>query len=91
MSRGIPVISTSCDGPREIISEGVDGVLVPIGDIDAMAKSINILASSVKYRRKLGTNARNKVIQQYTFNTYSKNLLDSSRKVIETYETQLKK
>ncbi|MDL1959212.1 MAG: glycosyltransferase [Deltaproteobacteria bacterium] len=41
MACGVPVIATHCPyGPDEIITDGVNGLLVPVGDIDAMAKAI---------------------------------------------------
>lgn len=42
---GVPSISTDCPcgGPRELISHGVNGFLVPVNDIDAMAKMMQHL------------------------------------------------
>lgn len=37
---GLPVVSTDCGGPREILEDGKYGQLVPIGDAHAMAKAI---------------------------------------------------
>jgi len=39
-SAGRPVVAAAADGPRELIRDGVDGVLVPLEDPDALAAAI---------------------------------------------------
>jgi glycosyltransferase involved in cell wall biosynthesis len=39
---GCPVVSTDClSGPAEILEGGRYGALVPVGDVEARAKTIN--------------------------------------------------
>ncbi|WP_354642678.1 glycosyltransferase family 4 protein [Kitasatospora camelliae] len=59
MYAGLPVVSTDCDyGPREIITEGVDGHLVPVGDTDALAAQILGLIQDDERRAHMGRAAQ---------------------------------
>ena len=38
---GVPIVATDClSGPREILDEGAHGLLVKVGDVDALARGI---------------------------------------------------
>ncbi|MCU0526340.1 MAG: glycosyltransferase [Elainella sp. Prado103] len=54
MACGTPVIATDCPaGPREIIQHEVNGLLVPVGNVDAIANAIVHLLTYPKWREKL--------------------------------------
>ncbi|WP_058046814.1 glycosyltransferase family 4 protein [Streptomyces roseifaciens] len=59
MHCGVPVVATDCpQGPREIIEDGVDGLLVPPGDADAVAEGLLRLIDDEELRRSMGRAAR---------------------------------
>ncbi|MGC0382604.1 glycosyltransferase [Streptomyces sp. SAI-129] len=59
MTRGLPVVSMDCDhGPRNILTHGTDGLLVPLGDTDAMTAAIVDLIEDDGQRLRMGRQAR---------------------------------
>jgi GalNAc-alpha-(1->4)-GalNAc-alpha-(1->3)-diNAcBac-PP-undecaprenol alpha-1,4-N-acetyl-D-galactosaminyltransferase len=59
MACGVPVISFDCPtGPREIIRNRVDGILVEPNDEDALAEAIHFLMIQPKLRNEMGKRAR---------------------------------
>ena len=60
MALGLPIVSTDCPcgGPRTVMQNGYNGLLVPIKDEDAMAAGICRLIENPEEAKRLGENAR---------------------------------
>lgn len=59
MSCGVPVVAFTCHcGPRDIITDGKDGLLISDGDIAGLAAGINRLIEDEELRREMGHEAR---------------------------------
>jgi glycosyltransferase involved in cell wall biosynthesis len=55
MRAGLPVVATDCPlGPREIVQDGVNGLLVPPRDIDAIAAALLSLIEDDERRAAMG-------------------------------------
>jgi glycosyltransferase involved in cell wall biosynthesis len=66
MAAGVPVIATRSEGANEIITDGVTGRLVPIGDARQMANWISKLLRDRDQRERLSTAARQAVSEKFS-------------------------
>ena len=58
LSYGIPVVSFACKcGPRDLISDGLNGFIVPDGDIRNFANKVILLLEDESLRKKMGLQA----------------------------------
>lgn len=64
MSCGVPVVAFTCHcGPRDIITDGKDGLLIEDGDIAGLAAGINHLIEDEELRKKMGVEARHRATE----------------------------
>ncbi|QFQ99864.1 glycosyltransferase family 4 protein [Streptomyces phaeolivaceus] len=65
MHAGVPMVATDCPhGPREIITDGTDGLLVPPSDPNALASGLLRVIDDPRLRQSLGTAGRT-TVQRY--------------------------
>ena len=84
MCMGMPSISTDCPsgGPRELIEDGVNGLLVPVGDEKKLQEAMEKMADPA-YAKMLADNAlkiREKLTSQEIFVSWYSYLFDETPK-----------
>lgn len=60
MALGLPIVATDCPcgGPRTVMKDGVNGLLIPIMDQKALENGIHRLIENPEYAERLGEKAR---------------------------------
>lgn len=61
MACGLPIVASNCSAIPELVDDYKGGFLCPVGDVNAFAEKINILADSPKKRKEMGDYNRAKV------------------------------
>ena len=88
-SCGLPIVAYACKcGPRDVITDGIDGFLIPDGDEQIFAKKLLMLMSDETLRQRMGQAAaiasdrysEERIMQQWDklFSSSSSLLLSSS-------------
>jgi glycogen(starch) synthase len=83
MARGLPVIASNVGGPAEILTDGVDGLLVEAGDERALASAIQQLLTDEQQRRRLARAAQETVRERFTIQENARRVEQHLLQVIE--------
>ena len=66
MAAGIPVVATDGGGVKETVVHGETGLLVPMGNAEALADALRMLIDRPELRAKLSTKGRQRVLRHFT-------------------------
>ena len=69
MAAGLPVVATKAPGLRDIVIDGVTGLLAAPRDVFGLAERIERLGNDSELRKQLGNYGRKRVIAQYPVST----------------------
>jgi glycosyltransferase involved in cell wall biosynthesis len=65
MAAGLPIVSTTVGGIPEAVTDGQEGLLVPPGDPEALARALCRVLSSATVREQMGLAARKRVLHEF--------------------------
>ena len=74
MLNSVPVISTRCKGPMDIIEHMKNGILVNIDDKQEMGNAVRLLEKNKSLRKKISKNAFETLKNKYSIQAYKKNI-----------------
>lgn len=66
MAAEVPVVATAVGGMPESVQDGVNGILVPPRDVDALADAVTRLLGAPELRRTMGEAGRRMVEKQFS-------------------------
>ena len=72
---GLPAITTREAG--DVIRDGVEGIIVQPGDVDAIAAALQHLYDHPEVVERMGKAARQRVVENFTWDHYRARLLDA--------------
>jgi glycosyltransferase involved in cell wall biosynthesis len=67
-----PVVATNAGGVPEIVREGETGLLVPMRDPEALARSIKLLLNNKEKAKEMGEKGRRRVEENFTIEAHVK-------------------
>ncbi len=74
MAAGKAIVATALNEAAEVIRDGYNGLLVDAGDINKFAESTLKLINDPEERSRLGQNAREQAVKQYSWEQYTSRL-----------------
>lgn len=70
---GTPIVATKIGGIPEIVTDGVDGILIPPADSEALANTLADLLNQPEKLKSLANKGREKVIGKFEFEDMTRN------------------
>jgi glycosyltransferase involved in cell wall biosynthesis len=84
MAQALPVVTTASEGPAEIVRDGVDALMVPTGDPDALAGALGRLLADPNRAAGLAANAYRLVRDTYDLPQVAVRLDQALRRIVES-------
>jgi glycosyltransferase involved in cell wall biosynthesis len=78
---GLPIITTREAG--DVVRDGVEGIIVQPGDVDAIAAAIEHLYRHPEIVASMGVAARQRVVENFTWDHYRSRLLNAYERAIQ--------
>jgi len=82
MRAGLPVLASDVGGVAEAVEDGVNGILVPRGDVNAVRTALRRLLTNPSIREIMGRRGRERFEREFTFDRMAEKTLQVYREVL---------
>lgn len=72
---GLPIVTTDVPGCRDVVTHGVNGLLVPVRDVPSLAQALETLITDEALRQKMGRAGRFITVEQFSNSKVNKETL----------------
>jgi glycosyltransferase involved in cell wall biosynthesis len=86
MLNGLPCVATDISGNRDLIEDGISGILVPSKDIDGLAKAIGYLLSHREASIHMGEKARKRILNGFSMSTVGDLYISTYERLIKEHK-----
>ena len=77
MACGLPCVSTDCPtGPSELIDNGVNGLLVKVGEVKELSEAIQKMYHDREFAKRMGENAKMAVKEKCDSNNIARRMIE---------------
>lgn len=82
MAMGLPVVTSDIAPLNQIVRHGQEGLLVPEGEVDSLARAIDRLMIDSEQARTMGRRARQRVVAHYSWARHCEQLEEVLREAV---------
>ncbi len=76
MSYGLTTLSTPVGGVPQVITDGVDGLLFPVDDVEGLASRLETLMSDSELKGKIGRQGRARIDEDFSLGAFMSHMID---------------
>lgn len=80
-----PVIVTNVPGCRHFVRDGIEGIIIPPEDAQALANALETLLKDENLSQQMGKAARERVLAGFTENHVKQKIMEAYQSVIDTH------
>ena len=82
MALEIPVIASDYGGLKEIVSDGVEGMIVRTGTVEPLASALHRMLDSAEVRARMGRMGRHRVLADFTVEVFARRTEQAYRRAM---------